>query len=398
MRGNLLSTERPSSRAMRSVSPESFALVMATGIVSAAVREVGLEIVGGVMLGIAAAAFVAIAGASCVRAVLAPAAVRADLTVPNRAFASFGLVAACAVLGNGLSDTGYRVAAEVLAWTGLAAWLALTGAVPVRLALGRQARPRLDDVNGTWYLWAVATQSLSISASFLRSDEEVPARIAQLFAIALWSAGVAIYLAISILVVLRLRAGGLGPKGLRAPYWIAMGAASISVLAAARILGGPGMAAGSAGRAVVVTTAVTLWLVATGLMPVLAAITAGLSLRWPPRLRYWPGAWTIVFPLGMYAVASAQLGMRADLPLLRGIGQGEAWVAWAAWVLTFALVVVAARPPWHRPRAAARPRRRRRPPQGRPPEGRPPEGRPPEGRPPERLPDRRLPPTRGTRS
>jgi tellurite resistance protein TehA-like permease len=359
MRGNLLSAEDPFWRATRSVSPVSFALVMATGIVSAAMREVGLTTLSDVVLGIAAAAFVAIAGASCCRAALAPAAVRADLTTPSRAFASFTFVAACAVLGSGLSDTGHRVAASVLAWAGLTAWLALTCSVPARLALRGKAKPRLDQVNGTWYLWAVATQSLSISASFLRDDREVPAGAAQPIALAFWSAGVILYLAISVLVALRLHAAGLGPTGLRAPYWVAMGAASISVLAAAQILHGPGMAAGGAGHAVVAATAVTLWLLATGLIPVLAGVTAALSLRWPPRLRYWPGAWTMVFPLGMYAVASTQLGMATGLPLAREIGLREAWAASAAWTLTFALLVVAARPPWREPgTAASRPRRR----------------------------------------
>jgi tellurite resistance protein TehA-like permease len=366
MRGTLLSAEYPAWRAMRSVSPDSFTLVMATGIVSAAVRQDGFPMPADVMLGIAAAAFVAIAGASCVRAALAPAAMRADLTTPNRAFGSFALVAACAVLGSGLSQAGRRGAAEALAWTGLAAWLALTCVVPARLALRRKAKPRIDEVNGTWYLWAVATQSLSISASFLRDDREVPAGAAQPVAVALWLVGIVLYLAISFLVALRLHAAGLGPAGLRAPYWVAMGAASISVLAADQILrgpgaagagpgaaGGPGVAGGGpgvagadagAGHAVVAATAVTLWLLATGLIPVLAAVTAALGARWPPRLRYAPGAWTIVFPLGMYAVASTQLGLVAGLPLAREIGRGEAWCALAAWALTFALFVVAARP------------------------------------------------------
>jgi tellurite resistance protein TehA-like permease len=342
MRGNSLSADSPFWRAMRSVSPGSFALVMATGIVSAAMRQAGLTTVGDVMLWIAAAAFVAIAWASCCRGALAPAAARADLTNPSRAFASFAFVAACAVLGSGLAGTGHRTAASVLAWTGFAAWLTLTGAVPARLALGRKAR--LDDVNGTWYLWAVATQSLSISASFLRDDREIPAQAAQPIAIALWSAGIAAYLAVSVLVTLRLHASGVGPPGLRAPYWVAMGAASISVLAAAQILGGPGMTPGGSGHAVVAAVAVALWVLATGLIPVLAAVTAALSLRWPPRPRYWPGAWTIVFPLGMYAVASTHLGSASDLPLARGIGFGEAWVALCAWALTFGLLVGSARP------------------------------------------------------
>lgn len=353
MRGNSLSAGHPFLPAIRSVSPGSFALVMATGIVSVDMREVGLTAVADVMLGIAITAFIAITGASLGRAALMAAAVRADVTTPNRAFASFALVAACAVLGSGLSDTGHRNAAAVLAWAALAAWLALTGLIPARLALGHKPKPRLDEVNGTWYLWAVATQSLSISASFLRSDQEFPGPAAQAIAVALWSAGVAAYLGISVLVALRLRVAGPGPAGQRAPYWVAMGAASISVLAAAEILRGPGMPAGGAVRAIILVMAITLWLVASGLVPVLAAVTAALGLCWPPRLRYWPGAWTIVFPLGMYAAASTQLGMAAGLPIARGIGMGESWAAFTAWSLTFALLLLAALRP--RPSACQAP-------------------------------------------
>ncbi len=53
-------------------------------------------------------------------------------------------------------------------------------------------------------------------------------------------------------------------------------------------------------------------------------------------LRYEATLWSIIFPLGMYAVAGIYLGEADDLPLVGMIGRVELWVALAAWVLVFA--------------------------------------------------------------
>lgn len=52
----------------------------------------------------------------------------------------------------------------------LAAWLGFTCVIPARLAGWPRARPAITQVNGTWYLWAVGTQSLAIAAAFLSAD------------------------------------------------------------------------------------------------------------------------------------------------------------------------------------------------------------------------------------
>jgi tellurite resistance protein TehA-like permease len=53
------------------------------------------------------------------------------------------------------------------------------------------------------------------------------------------------------------------------------------------------------------------------------------------RLGYLPALWSIVFPLGMYAVASMHLGAVAGLPLVERIGRAWTWVAVAAWLVVF---------------------------------------------------------------
>jgi PucR C-terminal helix-turn-helix domain/Voltage-dependent anion channel len=53
-------------------------------------------------------------------------------------------------------------------------------------------------------------------------------------------------------------------------------------------------------------------------------------------LSYEPGLWSVIFPLGMYAVAGVYLGRPAHLPIVAAIGQAELWLAVAAFLATFA--------------------------------------------------------------
>jgi tellurite resistance protein TehA-like permease len=51
-------------------------------------------------------------------------------------------------------------------------------------------------------------------------------------------------------------------------------------------------------------------------------------------LRYTPMLWSLVFPLGMYVVATLRLSLAADFPPLETISHGMIWVALAAWTAT----------------------------------------------------------------
>lgn len=326
------------ARSAGRVVPGSFAIVMATGIVAAALRQDSLPLAADVLLAISAAAFVLLAAAISWRSVALPAALRSDLTSPGRAFAAFTFTAACGVLGLDLETAGLPVPAAILAGAGAAAWLALTALVSARLAASRRARPAIADVNGTWYLWTVATQSLAIMAAFLHAAGVLAAGPAGVVALAAWLAGLAIYVLTTGGVLIRLRRAGVGRPGDRAGYWVAMGAVSISVLAAAHILGIGGAPAVAAGRAWITGVAIVLWVLATCLIPVLTVATAWLWLVSRPRPRYDRSAWMVVFPLGMYAAASQQLGAAASLNPVRLVGDGFTWPAAVVWLAVLATV------------------------------------------------------------
>jgi tellurite resistance protein TehA-like permease len=321
-----------------------FTVVMATGITAAALRAVGLPQLADGLLAMAAASFLVLA-VLLVAACWRRPGRAVDRSSPGAAFAAFAVTAACAVVGRDLVSAGLTgpaalPAVQVLAALGGASWLALTALVPVRLAVASGERPVLADVGGTWYLWTVATQSLAIIAVFLHAAGVLTTRPAVVVALSAWLAGILLYVATTGLEAARLCALGPGPAGSRTSYWVAMGAASISVLAGAEVLDASGAGAGA--RTAISATSTGLWAVASGLLLVLAWRTAAVLLRRPLRPRYHAGAWLVVFPLGMYATASLLLGQAAGLPWLHGVGTVAAWVAVAAWTAVAASAVLAA--------------------------------------------------------
>ena len=78
----------------------------------------------------------------------------------------------------------------------------------------------------------------------------------------------------------------------------------------------------------------TLLAIVTGLITAMLVIFGvwkhGVK-RYP--LRYEPAMWSMVFPLGMYAVASFRLGLAAEFPPLQWISLLIVWVGFAVWCL-----------------------------------------------------------------
>lgn len=321
--------------AVQRLYPGYFALPMATGITSTAVHEMGHARSSAALLGVDIVCFVVLCVLYAARAMRYPRDLAADLAAPERAFAFFTFVAACNVLGVRLALDGHRGATLGLAIISVIAWLALSYGLPVQLILGPRPRPVLAGVNGTWFVWVVGTQSISLAASVLeRSQSPDTERAAALAGTLMWSVGVVLYLIVAGMVLIRLLLLEITPDDLSPPYWIAMGATAITVLAAARLLQMEGAPVVAATRAVVTGLAVILWAFGSWLVPmlVLFSIWRFLTHR---HLGYAPPLWSVIFPLGMYAVASMEIGRSAHLPLIRDIGHVAGWVAVAAWTVVF---------------------------------------------------------------
>lgn len=316
-----------------------FAMVMATGIVSVALQRSGSGWPSAALLFVALGGFAVCTVANVLRAAVFPADLAAELANPGLAFTAFAVTAACVVLGDRLVAAGDHAFAAVLAGAALAWWLAMVSALPFTCSGRRRARLTPKDVNGTWYLCAVATQSLAIAVTFVHAGGLLPAGLAFWAGTGLWLLGAALYLSVSALVALRLQVAGLGQNEPTAPYWVAMGGAAITALAAAQLTrAGAGPA--TIGRATLAALALAFWLLAGCLIPVVAGRSCWRHIRGSVPLRYRADLWMVVFPAGMYSVASFQLGAVARSPLIRYIGVAAVWPATAAWALTFAAMAL----------------------------------------------------------
>lgn len=325
--------------AVEGLTPGYFALVMATGIISVGMRLEGFAILSTVLLVVCAIAFVVLLLLTGWRLVAYPGAVVEDFTDPRRGFGFFTFVAGTNVLGVRLGLAGYHeVTAALLVVSGLA-WLALGYVVPWTAVLGRQVRPVVATANGTWFIWVVASQSVAVAAATIEPVFDALRRELAVLAIMSWSVGVFLYAAAGLLVALRLMLYEFGPEELTPPYWVAMGALAITVLAGARIVEMADAPMVAVTRDLIAGLAVVFWAFATWLIPVLVAAGWWRHVRRNVVLRYEATLWSIIFPLGMYAVAGIYLGRADGLPVVEAVGRTELWVAFAACVMVFVAMV-----------------------------------------------------------
>ena len=324
--------------AIATLPPGSFAFVMATGIVSVGMAQQGLGGLSLALLGIAVGAWVILMVALVLRLLLYRDRLIADLHDPRLAFGFFTLVAGTDVLAVRLAEGHLSLSAALLALA-TTIGLVLGYAVPWVAVLSRTHRPVLSDANGTWFIWVVASQSVATAAASIEPAVTVGQAELAVLAVAAWSVGIVLYAACAVMVALRLMLYPLSPSDLNPPYWVSMGAMAITVVAGAKIVEMTSTPIVEATGGLIAGLAVLCWAWATWLIPVLFAV--GIWRHWVHQipLRYEATWWSIVFPLGMYAVAGMYLGRADALPIIERIGAAWLWVAVIAWLFAAGLMV-----------------------------------------------------------
>lgn len=289
------------------MKPDTFAAVMATGIVSIAAVDHGYRGISDVLIVLAAVALP-------VFIVAAAIAWRRESWDPTNLDVSLRLytyIAACAVVGARLAE--HRVVLWVLAGMALQGWLSLAPVVSRRMWHDRGAGLR-DHAHGGWELASVATSGLAIVCADLRI-----VFLAMLF----WVIAIGVYLVMTGLIVWRAVHDPAAPALVQPDIWILMGGAAIATLAGDHI--------DKAGLEAVWPVTVVTWFVATVWIPPLIYATLQRFRRHelPPGL--W---WAAVFPLGMYSSATYATAVETGWHWLTTVSLVFFWIAFAAWTLT----------------------------------------------------------------
>ncbi|MFH9089213.1 DUF488 family protein [Streptomyces sp. NPDC017673] len=323
------------SAAVADLNAGALAFVMGTGIVSTALYVIGAGTASAALLWVALAGFAVLVPAYGWRLLRRRERFVADLLGP-RAFAFLTLAISSNVLAARLVPDGHTAVAGAFLAFGTLAWVVLDYGIPIALITTLKRGPSFDQVNGTWFLWAVGSESVAVAAASLA--RVTPGHVLPVLAAVCWSVGLMQYLLTAAIVLARLLARPVQPEGLMTSVWIFMGAAAIAVLAAVRLIAlPPGGAVLS--RPLLVGSSVVLWSFSSWLIPLLLALGVWRhALRRIP-LRYELGWWNLVFPVGMYAVATHELGRATGTSWMTGVGRWEVWIAAAFWAVVFAAMV-----------------------------------------------------------
>ena len=323
---------------------------MATGIVSEGLRSIGLDALSLALLVVSLAAYGLLLAATGWRIVRWPQSVLDDAESPSRAFGYLTFVAATGVLASRFGASEQTAATLVLVVIAGAAWIVLSYGIPLALVLHPHSSATLADANGSWFMWTVATQAIAVGAADL--VRLLPGRHPglALIAVCAWSVGLILYLVLVGLISTRLLAFPLTSEGLTPSYWIFMGATAITVLAGARILATNALDMVPVARPVVGGLSLALWAFGSWLVPLLLGASIWRHVHRGHGADYESGLWAVVFPIGMYGVASLEFGVATGLPWLEGIGRVGIWVSLGAWI---GVGAVAARAAVHSTRAAS---------------------------------------------
>jgi tellurite resistance protein TehA-like permease len=328
-------------RGVLTLDPGCFALVMATGIVSNAFFLQGRRTLADALFVVAVVAYSCLWLLTILRIVRFGAAMWSELFNPRRVFLFFTAVAATDVLGTAIGFRGFAMVALAMWLLAFTLWLVL-----IYLAFGvltfLNNNERADVVEGAWLNAIVGTQSLVILGTTFALPAANTAASAFILLHMLWMLGLVLYAIFVALLSYRMFFVTLKPGEISPPLWIVMGAAAISVNAGCLLIGyGERTPYLQAIEPLLDGVTLALWTWATWWMPLLLLLGIWKHGIHRVPVLYSTMLWSIVFPLGMYAVATLRLSHVTDVPLLQSWSLSMAWIALVAWAITFIGLIAA---------------------------------------------------------
>ena len=217
-------------RDLSELSPASFAMIMATGILSIGLHQRDLDSPARALFGLNLLAWAVLWVLTVLRLLRHTRRFANDLIDHLRGPGFFTTVAATAVLGCQLVLlTGSFRYAMVLWAMSIVLWVGLTYTIFTAFTI-KEDKPTLDrGITGGWLLAVVATQSLAVLSALVATHFEQPWKLElNFFALSMWLWGGMLYIWMMSLIFYRYTFFHL-LTDLAPPYWINMGAMAITL-------------------------------------------------------------------------------------------------------------------------------------------------------------------------
>jgi len=320
---------------IQTLAPAYFGLPMSTGALALASHALGNEGIAHFLFGLNKVELAVLGLLLLLRVVFFFPHFRADLAAPGKGAGFLTVVAALCILGTEqmLMASG---AFTVLALWAVAfiVWLLLSYAFFILVTISTKKPGLAHGINGTWLLFVVAAQALSILACLLAPLVAPHLRHALFAALFLYLLGCLFYVVVIGMIFYRTAFFRMRADEFKPSYWIDMGAAAITTLAGT-------MLADAMARHGIYTDFIPMlklgsaffWVAGTWWIPVILILEVWRYTIIP--LRYQAGQWSLVFPLGVYTLCTWELAGMLQLPVLQTVSWVFLRIAWLAWSVTF---------------------------------------------------------------
>lgn len=328
--------KRTLREAVRTLYPGYFALIMATGIISNGFFLLGLRTISDALLVVDSLAFVVLIPMTVARAVLFPRELWADLINPRLVFSFFTIVAGANVFGVQLLLRGHVSLAVALWIFSLAVWIPLSY-FSFSVLTFRDTEENVGVVGGGWLIAIVGAESIAALGGKLSPQISTAADHVFVIAHAFWGIGIVLYLIFITLFAYRIFFFHVTAEEMNPLFWVVMGAAAITVNAgSAMMIAEEQIGYLSNMKPFVDGVSLVLWAWGTWWIPLLVIFGVWRHVVMKAHLEYSPMYWSLVFPLGMYTVATWQLAAADQFTFMKQIPDVTIWLAFTAWLVTTA--------------------------------------------------------------
>jgi len=316
---------------LKDLYPGYFAMTMATGIISIALELQGYLIISEVLLILAILTWFILTFLYSWRLIRFPKTVIENLTNPKTTFIFFTFVAATNICGILLYQKGF-IQLAIACWVvSFLYWSALMYFGFASLCFAHKDR-EVNVVHGGWLILIVGTQSLVLLGTKIAGELGEYASYMMVEIHMLWSLGLIFYAIFVTLFCYRIFFMNMEASDYSPLMWVVMGAAAISANAGSSLLlTDPVIPLLADLRPVVQLLSIMLWTWATWWIPLLVIIGLWKHIYNKVPLKYEPMQWSIVFPLGMYAVATYNLALSSEFKPLLYLSKGMLYVAVVVW-------------------------------------------------------------------
>ncbi len=324
------------AHSLQTFFPGYFALVMATGIVSIAAFLCGLKQIAKTLLVANIIFYIALWLILIARALKYPRDVRKDIVSSSRGVTFLTIVAANNVLGNQFALMTPNKDVAIFLWElGIVLWLLITYAFFLVITAKEPKQGLEVSISGAWLLVVVATESIAVLGALIANDMAHQEVIIFISFCAFLIGGMH-YMVFISLIIYRWLFMNMKAELLTPPYWINMGAVAITTLAGARLLMYTEHHQWITGiQYFLPGFTVFFWAFATWWIPILLLLPIWRHIIQKVPVKYDPQYWSLVFPSGMYAVATLNFSKVLHLSFLVPIYTAFIYFSISAWCIVF---------------------------------------------------------------